>query len=176
MANHNSHLDELALKSLFPLKQIHQVHPVAAADYFLSNQFLSWFAFNVVGIIPIERKPSEKNRNVLTTVIKALDQGSILILFPEGTRGEPKRMRRLKSGLGHLICERPQIPAVPIFFHGLGKCLPKGECILVPFFIDAFVGEPLAWEGSRQLFMKKLTQRMNELQKMALATTNEIAD
>lgn len=176
VANHNSHLDALALMSLFPLKRIHQVHPVAAADYFLSNQFLRWFALNVVGIIPIERKPSGKHRNVLTPVIDALDQGSILILFPEGTRGEPERMSRLKNGLGHMICERPQTPAVPIFFHGLGKCLPKGECILVPFFIDAFVGEPLHWEGSRQIFMEKLTQCMNELQKRALATTNEIAD
>lgn len=169
VANHNSHLDALALMSLFPLKIIQRVHPVAASDYFLKNKFLKWFALNMVGIIPIERKPAQNNRNALFPLTEALDKGSILILFPEGTRGQPEKMGKLKNGLGHLISERPDVPVIPVFFYGLGKSLPKGECILVPFFIDAFVGAPLHWEGSRQDFMQRLVERMTELQQKASA-------
>lgn len=176
VANHNSHLDALALMSMIPVRLINQVHPVAAADYFLKNRFLKWFALHIVGIIPIERKPSEKNRHVLAPVIEALDKGLILILFPEGTRGQPESMGKLKNGLARLISERPDVPAIPIFFYGLGKSLPKGEFILVPFFIDAFVGTPLLWEGSRQLFMEKLSLRMNELRSKAVKATAAMED
>lgn len=49
-ANHNSHLDVLALLSLFPAGAADRVKPVAAADYFLRNKWLAWFAVHIVGI------------------------------------------------------------------------------------------------------------------------------
>ncbi len=165
VANHNSHLDTVALLSLFPLQMINKVRPVAAADYFLSNRFIKWFALHIAGIIPIDRHSKTAGQNIFTFVINALDQQSIVIIFPEGTRGEPEIMGNMKNGIAHLLSERPDVPVIPVFFHGLGKCLPKGEIVLVPFFVDAFIGEPLHWEGNRQLFMNKLTQTMAELQK-----------
>jgi len=168
VANHNSHLDTMALMSLFPLSVIDKVRPVAAADYFLRNPIIKWFALNIAGIIPLERRVREKGCDLFMPVIEALDRGSIVIIFPEGTRGEPETLSKLKNGIGHLLGERPDVPVIPVFFHGLGKCLPKGEVILVPFFVDAFIGEPLRWEGGRQLFMDTLTERMHELQKKAV--------
>jgi len=168
VANHNSHLDAPALMSLFPNRVLAGVHPVAAADYFLRNRWLKWFALNVVGIIPIERKPTAEAADVFAPVLAALDRGAILILFPEGTRGEPEAMGKLKNGIGRILSERPEVPVVPVFFYGLGKCLPKGEIILVPFFVDVFIGEPLHWEGSRPAFMDKLSKQMQALQSRAV--------
>lgn len=173
VANHNSHLDTMALMSLFPLSVIDKVHPVAAADYFLRNPIISWFALTIAGIIPLERRMREKGNDVFNPVIEALDRGSIVIIFPEGTRGQPETMGRLKNGIGHLLYERPDVPVIPVFFHGLGKCLPKGEVILVPFFVDAFIGEPLHWDGGRQLFMDKLTKTITALQSQAVRITDE---
>lgn len=168
VANHNSHLDTMALMSLFPLRVINKVRPVAAADYFLYNRFIKWFALNIAGIIPIERNVKAAGGNLFTPVLDALDAGSIVIIFPEGTRGEPETLSKLKNGTARLVSERPDVPVIPVFFHGLGKCLPKGEVILVPFFVDAFIGEPLRWTGNRQLFMNTLAGCMTELQSKAV--------
>jgi 1-acyl-sn-glycerol-3-phosphate acyltransferase len=168
VANHNSHLDTVALLSLFPLGIINKVHPVAAADYFLCNRFIKWFALHIAGIVPIERKVRDVGQQLFSPALEELDKGSILIIFPEGTRGEPEMMGKMKNGIGHLVSARPDVPVIPVFFYGLGKCLPKGEVLLVPFFVDAFIGEPLHWEGNRQLFMAKLTKAMSELQSLAI--------
>jgi 1-acyl-sn-glycerol-3-phosphate acyltransferase len=173
VANHNSHLDTVALISLFPLRTINRVRPVAAADYFFGNRLLKWFALHIAGIVPIERRAKEVGGHIFDSAIEALDKASILIIFPEGTRGKPETMSKMKNGIGHLISARPDIPVIPVFFHGLGKCLPKGEVILVPFFIDAFIGEPLKWEGSRQLFMDKLAKTMSDLQSKAITIVND---
>jgi 1-acyl-sn-glycerol-3-phosphate acyltransferase len=166
VANHNSHLDTLALMSLFPLSLASKIRPVAAADYFLRNRLLRWFAMDLIGIIPIERQGAGKNSRLLTPLTEALQKGEILILFPEGSRGEPETLGKLKNGIAHLASECPETPVIPVFFYGLGKCLPKGEIILVPFFVDAFIGEALYWEGSRQAFMEELAESMASLQEL----------
>ncbi len=173
VANHNSHLDTVALISLFPLSVINNVRPVAAADYFLCNRLIKWFAINIAGVVPIERRPTETGRHIFSPAIDALDQGAILIVFPEGTRGEPETMGKMKNGIGHLLSARPNVPVIPVFFYGLGKCLPKGEILLVPFFVDAFIGEPLHWEGNRQQFMDKLAKTMSELQSQAVVIIDD---
>jgi 1-acyl-sn-glycerol-3-phosphate acyltransferase len=167
VANHNSHLDALALMSLFPQWAISNVHPVAAGDYFLTNPFLKWFAINLIGIIPISRNNASAGRDVLSPILAALDAGAILIFFPEGTRGEPENMGKLKNGIASIVALRPEVPVLPIFFHGLGKSLPKGEFFLVPFFIDAFVGKPLMWLENKQDFMARLNAEMASLRESA---------
>jgi len=163
VANHNSHLDTLVLISLFPLHQLPHIRPVAAVDYFLRNRLLAWFALNLIGIVPLQREIKASAGDPLAAASAALEQGAILILFPEGSRGEPERLSRFKSGVAHLAKRHPQVPVVPIFLHGLGKSLPKGEALLVPFFCDVFVGEALIWNGDKQAWMSALDGAMQAL-------------
>ena len=147
-ANHNSHLDTLTLMSLWPLAQLHRVRPIAAADYFLSNAKLAGFSLNIMHIIPIDRVRKEKESDPLAAPSEALQKGEILLLFPEGSRGEPEQLSRFKSGVARLLERCPQAPIIPVFTHGLGKALPRGDFLLVPFFLDVVVGEPIYWRGS----------------------------
>jgi len=142
-ANHNSHLDTMVLFSLYPLSKVHKLRPIAAADYFLSNRFLAWFSLNVIGIIPISRTGASKKDDIFSDCHQALDQGDILILFPEGTRGEPERTSRLKKGIYYLVKDRNDVQIVPVVTHGLGRALPRGEALFVPFNCDVVIGDAL---------------------------------
>jgi 1-acyl-sn-glycerol-3-phosphate acyltransferase len=158
-ANHNSHLDTLVLMSLFPLRLLSRLRPVAAADYFLRNRAMAWFATRIIGIIPLKRAVRAGGGDPLAEPSAALDRGDILILFPEGSRGEPEQMDAFKTGIGHLAKRHPEAAVVPVFLHGLGKALPRGTWVLVPFFCDVFVGAAMIWTGDRATFMAALEQR-----------------
>jgi 1-acyl-sn-glycerol-3-phosphate acyltransferase len=167
VANHNSHLDALALVTLFGMKRLKDVHPVAAADYFLKNRFMAWFSLNIIGIIPFERRVKNmrkgEHENPLEPISKALKNEQIVILFPEGSRGEPEKLEEFKTGIAHIAARHPQVPVTPIFLHGLGKSLPRGEALLVPFICDLLIGEPMTWTGERKSFMDELNHRMKTL-------------
>lgn len=164
VANHNSHLDTLVLMTLFKGDAFDKVRPVAAADYFFKNKFLAWFSTRVMNIIPIERKMTRDIRGMFEPMIKALDDDGIIIVFPEGSRGEPERLSRYKSGVYYLLRERPDVPVIPVFLHGLGKALPKGSYFFVPIIVDIFIGDAFTFKENKREFMDTLNARMDELQ------------
>ncbi|HWC63815.1 MAG TPA: lysophospholipid acyltransferase family protein [Rhizomicrobium sp.] len=162
VANHNSHLDTLTIMAMFRLRDLPSLRPVAAADYFLRTPIRSWFARNIMGIIPIQRGGAGRG-NPLEECERALDRGEILILFPEGSRGEPEKLSSFKRGIGHLARSRPATPVHPLFMYGLGKALPKDSFMLVPFNCDIVAGEAFRWEGDMDRFMAVLQERMTAL-------------
>lgn len=168
VANHNSHLDTLALMAMFPLARLRDLRPVAAADYFGGGGVFGWFARNIIGIIGIERGKGGQggDGNPLAPAEAALDAGRILILFPEGTRGEPEKLAAFKKGVAHLTKARPNAPVTPVLLHGFGKALPKGTMLFVPFNCDVFVGAPFRTDGTVEGFMARL-----ETEFAALAAT-----
>ncbi|MCA1926152.1 MAG: 1-acyl-sn-glycerol-3-phosphate acyltransferase [Thiobacillus sp.] len=171
-ANHNSHLDTLLLMSLYPLAKLSHVRPVAAADYFLKNPFIAWFALNIMHILPLARRP-KPGQPPLAHIEAALAAGDILILFPEGSRGEPEKRSALKSGIAHLMEAAPTVPVIPIYLRGLGKALPKGDWLPIPFFADGWVDEPLVWQGERAATMRALEARFAALESEGGALTWE---
>ena len=141
-ANHNSHLDVVALLSLFPLGMLHRVRPVAAADHFLKPGPIGWMARTLLNIVPIDRS-GKGAEAAIAPVRAALDRGDIVVIFPEGTRGAPEVMSRFRHGISLLARSYPDIPFVPAYLHGLGKSLPRGEWRFVPFASEAHIGAAL---------------------------------
>nr|WP_086938670.1 lysophospholipid acyltransferase family protein [Thaumasiovibrio occultus] len=173
-ANHNSHLDTLVLLALFPISMVHKVRPVAAADYFLKNKLSSWLSLNVLGIIPIRRQPSESERDaIFDECHKALNNGDILIIFPEGSRGAPEVMSDIKKGIYHLVKEREGCPVIPVVMRGLGRSLPKGTAMFVPFNCDVVLGQPIYQFDNADDFLHQMQQRYIALAEECIVTLNE---
>ncbi len=166
VANHNSHLDVFVLMSLFSLSKIKKIHPVAARDYFMKTPFLRWFSKTIVGIIPFDRKAS-KTSNFMDSfedIKKVLKRGEMVIIFPEGSRGQGEKMSQIKSGIARLAMDIGDIPIIPVFIRGLGRALPKGDPILVPFNVQISIGEDLKERSSRCDFMNHLKTVFRDLQ------------
>ncbi|MCF3935883.1 1-acyl-sn-glycerol-3-phosphate acyltransferase [Acuticoccus sp. M5D2P5] len=154
-ANHNSHFDILFLLSAFDRRAVQNVRVVGAADYFLATPVLRFVALRLIGLLPIERRVERGAVDPLEGARAALAAGRILIVFPEGTRGAPEEMGRLKSGLTKLVRETGA-PIVPVYLQGAGRILPRGARVPVPFTCTMLVGRPIAADGDRAALMARL--------------------
>ena len=161
IANHNSHLDTLVLMSILPLKVLPILRPAAAAEYFLHNRLLAWFAKEIIGIVPLNR--NQKAGNPLAACFEVLHSNQILILFPEGSRGEPEKMQQFKQGISVIARKFPDVPIIPVFLHGLGKSLPRGEVVLIPHFCDVFVGNTISTGEDKQNLLKTIDHALRAL-------------
>lgn len=161
-ANHNSHLDAMVLMSLFKLKDMHKVKLVAAKDYFCKTPLSTWFSLNIIGIIPIDRKG--EGSDPLTPVMQSLGESYTVVIFPEGGRGEPEKRQPLKYGITKILEAKPEVKITPIFMCGLGKSLPRGEGLFVPFVCEINVGEELSWAGDRSQLISSLETTFDALE------------
>lgn len=160
-ANHNSHVDTLLLLSIFPARAVSKVRPAAAADYFLKDPVIGWFSRNIIGIVPVARRAAGTGEDVLAPAREALARGEIVVVFPEGTRGDASdEMARLKNGVARLAEAFPQAPVIPVWIQGAGRVLPKGEVVPVPMTCAVLVGTPIHWGGGRTAFMEGLRTAM----------------
>jgi 1-acyl-sn-glycerol-3-phosphate acyltransferase len=66
VANHNSHLDTVVIMTLFPIRLLNKLRPVAAEDYFFRDRFLRWFSLNLMNIIPLQRQNFNSHEDPLT--------------------------------------------------------------------------------------------------------------
>ena len=166
-ANHNSHVDTIVLLCLFPSKLLPKLRPVAAADHFDKGGFGSWFSKNVIGIIPIKRGGASRSEDVLAGAKEALTRGEILVVFPEGSRGEPEEMTRFKTGVARLVEFCPDAKVTPVYLQGAGRSLPKDAKLLVPFNTTAVIGDALSWNGSHHGFVDLLREQIEALKAQA---------
>ena len=176
LANHNSHLDTIVLMSLYPLKQIHKVRPVAAADYFLKNKLIAWFSLNVIGIIPLQRGRIRDKDTLFEECHRALNNGDILVLFPEGSRGKPEELSVLKRGIHHLVKHRVSLNVTPVMMHGLGRALPKGEALLVPFNCDVVVGSKIPFNEDSKMYMNSISDSLKALLELCMTRQTIVDD
>jgi len=168
IANHNSHIDTLLLMSLFPVGMINKIHPVAAADYFCNTKFKSFFFKTLIGIIPIERKITKENiKTLFNGIYDALDNKEIIIIYPEGTRGDDNKIGSFKTGIAHIAKQKPDTPIIPIYINGPDKILPKVDSLIVPFISDVYIGEQITYDNkSAQDFTAEIQQAVLNLKSL----------
>lgn len=149
VANHNSHLDTMTILASLPSKIIHKVKPVAAADHFGKTKLKEKLTNFFVNTLLIQRKRDKENpeNDPINKMIKTLDDGYSLLIFPEGTRGEPEISQPLKPGVALVLSSRPKVKYVPAYMKGMGKAMPKSDNLILPYNSTLIYGEPTSIEN-----------------------------
>jgi 1-acyl-sn-glycerol-3-phosphate acyltransferase len=167
VANHCSHLDTLCLLAALPMRKLHRAFPAAASDYFFQSVPRLWIAAVIVNALPFARQM--RVRQSLSLCEQLLTSpGTILIIFPEGTRSTTGELREFKSGIGALVAGR-DVPVVPCFIDGSFRAWPKGCRLPRPRKVRLIVGAPLNyWARSRDkmeicAIAAELREAVNEL-------------
>lgn len=168
VANHNSHLDTMAILASLPSTIIHKVKPVAAGDHFGKTKVKRKLTNYFVNTLLIQRKRDKENpqNDPINQMIKAIDEGYSLILFPEGTRGEPEVSQPFKPGVAYVLKERPNLKYVPAYMTGMGTAMPKDDNLIVPFNSTLTFGKPTEI-ASNEIgdILKQIEDDLNELKK-----------
>ena len=165
VANHNSHIDTLIIMSLFSCTTITQIHPVAAEDYFCKTKLKKFLFKTLIGIIPIKRKVEKlPKEEIFKDINNALNNNEMIIIFPEGTRGEDNKLKNFKTGISHIAEMNPNVPIIPLYINGPDKILPKVDAILVPFISDIYISNQIFWDNSpKKEFTEKIKHIIEEL-------------
>lgn len=165
-ANHASHGDFVLIWSVLPPALRRLTRPVAGADYWEKDGVRRFIGRRVFRAILIDRAQPSREGDPIAAMAAALDEGSSLILFPEGTRNlTEERLLPFKSGLYRLAAARPETELVPVWIDNLNRVLPKGEMVPVPLLCTVAFGTPLrVAEGEpKARFLDRARQALLEL-------------
>jgi 1-acyl-sn-glycerol-3-phosphate acyltransferase len=125
-ANHLSFFDSVLL--MFDLPR--QVCMLGKAEY-TERRVTNWL-FCGAGMIPVRRQNVGEAAHALDKVEAVLAGGSVVGLFPEGTRSRDGLLHRGHPGVAHLSL-RTGAPIVPVGIEGTDAVLPSGARIVRPF-------------------------------------------
>jgi 1-acyl-sn-glycerol-3-phosphate acyltransferase len=143
-ANHSSHGDFILIWTVLPPRLRRRTRPVAGADYWLKSRLNAFIGRDVFDAVLIQRDRQARTADPIAQMTDAIDAGSSLILFPEGTRNLTEApLQPFKSGLFHLAKARPQIDLVPVWINNLNRVMPKGEIVPIPLICTVTFGEAL---------------------------------
>lgn len=171
IANHNSHMDTMAIMSSIPSRYIHRVHPIAAADFFGGSKFkekLMRYMVNAT-LIPRQRAESKEDVDPIQLMSNLIEKGRSIIVYPEGSRGVPGVMTDFKKGIGYLINKHPHIDVVPVYLDGIHKTLPKGKNLILPYNCKIIFGDSIQFDSFEvDNIVKKSEYEFNKLIKNRL--------
>jgi len=154
-ANHRSAYDIPVLLSRLPI----QFRWMAKEGYFKIPLF-GW-AMKRADYISINRSNAKQAYQSLIQAARKVNEGTSIVIFPEGTRQKTDQLGEFKQGLFFLAI-KSQKPLVPVAIKGSGRVLSKGGFWITPGTITIILGNPILTEGYHKKHADLLMQKVRE--------------
>ncbi len=116
-SNHVSFVDSLFVPLMCPRPVVF----LGKADYFDSWR-TRWF-MKSVNVIPVRREGGSASEAAVLAGIRALREGWVVGIYPEGTRSPDGRLYRGKTGVARMALEA-QVPVIPVAVKGTEEIMP----------------------------------------------------
>lgn len=158
-SNHLSISDSIFMPVAVP----RQVYFLAKSEYFtrrgLKGRVVAAF-FKAINQIPMDRGGGRASAQALSTGGRALQEGKLVGIYPEGTRSPDGRLYRGKIGVARLALESGA-PVVPIAMVGTDKIQPVGTRFPDPrrAKVTTVFGEPLDFSHLKGSYGDHATMR-----------------
>ncbi len=81
------------------------------------------FFLRTIGVFPVRR--GEADRRSIRMALEALERGSVLVMFPEGTRSPDGRLQTAEPGAA-MLALRTGAPVLPVAVIGTQHAMPRG--------------------------------------------------
>jgi len=157
-SNHTSHGDFVLIWASLPMALRRRTRPVAGADYWDRSGIRRWLIHDVFHAVLVDRAHKDPGTDPVARMVTAIDEGSSLILFPEGTRNTTDElMLPFRGGIFRVASERPAVECVPVWIETLNRVMPKGEFVPIPLLCTLTFGVPLhvAAGEARDAFLER---------------------
>jgi 1-acyl-sn-glycerol-3-phosphate acyltransferase len=121
-----------------------------------------WFIHSL-GAIPIDKEKSALAG--IRATLQSLQQGDMVLVFPEGTRSRDGNLGVFKPGLA-LVARRAKVPILPAAVEGAYDAWPRTASFPTPGIVHVHYGPPLMPEQiqscSEQELAALVEQRVRE--------------
>lgn len=141
ISNHASYMDAILLGSASP-------RPIRfiVLRWMYDLVFLRWFYWGM-GTIPVRAGTDARG---LKRAVRALREGRIVGVFPEGTRSPDGRVGEARPGAA-LLAAWTGAPVVPAYIDGARESMPVGGRFPKPARIHVRFGPPIRLDAGRGL-------------------------
>lgn len=130
--------------------------------------FFGW-GLIIMNVIALDRGSGHQAmKQLIQESRQRMDEGRILMLFPEGTRVPPGVQKPFKTG-GAIVSEKTGYAVLPVA-HNAGEFWPRHSWIKWPGTIQVVIGKPIYPEG------KKAEQIIDEVKQWITTTYAQISD
>lgn len=133
-SNHQSHLDILTIAAS------NRRHVAFVARDTLAHW--KWLAFTMRGCGAILIQRNSSDRKALRAMVQHLEQGDLVVIFPEGTRTKDGALGEFKGG-ALLAARMAKVPIVPIGTRGAIEAWPRTRVLPAPRKIAVRFGPPI---------------------------------
>ena len=117
---------------------------MAKSEYF-RKRWQRWL-FTAYQSFPVIRHSAD--RTALRRAFALLDEGEVLVIYPEGTRVESGTLSTPERGAG-FIAQKSGCPILPVAVTGTRECMPKGTIWPRRVRVTVRFGKPFVVPGRR---------------------------
>ncbi|HSL35856.1 MAG TPA: lysophospholipid acyltransferase family protein [Arthrobacter sp.] len=156
-SNHLSFSDSIFMPLMVPRPVVF----LAKSEYFTGKGIkgrLTATFFRLTNQLPMDRSGGAASARSLDAGMDVLKNGSLLGIYPEGTRSPDSRLYRGKVGVARLALEA-RVPVIPVAMIGTDKVQPIGKRMPNIRRIGMIFGEPLDFSRYYGMEDDRLIQR-----------------